>query len=35
MAQAARTEHQTLKVPAGSHLLSPGVTASQDLTTHL
>jgi Tol biopolymer transport system component len=35
MAQAARTAHQALGVLAGSHLLSPGVNAGQDLTTHL
>jgi Tol biopolymer transport system component/imidazolonepropionase-like amidohydrolase len=35
MQEAARTAHEKLGVPAGSHLLSPGVNAGQDLTTHL
>ncbi|MDH6705693.1 Tol biopolymer transport system component/imidazolonepropionase-like amidohydrolase [Kitasatospora sp. MAA19] len=35
MAQAARTAHERLGVPAGSHLLTPGVQLGQDLTTHL
>lgn len=35
MAQAARFAHERLGVPAGSHLLSPGVQLGQDLTTHL
>ncbi|MFI9325539.1 amidohydrolase family protein [Kitasatospora aureofaciens] len=35
MAQATRTAHERLGVPAGSHLLTPGLQAGQDLTTHL
>uniref|UniRef100_UPI00389A93D4 amidohydrolase family protein n=1 Tax=Streptomyces kaniharaensis TaxID=212423 RepID=UPI00389A93D4 len=35
MAQAARTAHERLGVPTGSHLLTPGVQLGQDLTTHL
>ncbi|MFI1004696.1 amidohydrolase family protein [Streptomyces galbus] len=35
MAEAARTAHEELGVPAGSHLLTPGVQVGQDLTTHL
>ncbi|MFD5611261.1 amidohydrolase family protein [Kitasatospora sp. NPDC127060] len=35
MAEAARTAHERLGVPAGSHLLTPGVQLGQDLTTHL
>jgi imidazolonepropionase-like amidohydrolase len=35
MAEAARTAHGRLGVPAGSHLLSPGIQVGQDLTTHL
>ncbi|MFJ2577209.1 amidohydrolase family protein [Kitasatospora aureofaciens] len=35
MAEAARTAHERLGVPAGSHLLTPGVQVGQDLTTHL
>ncbi|MET9182711.1 amidohydrolase family protein [Kitasatospora aureofaciens] len=35
MAQAARTAHERLGVPAGSHLLTPGLQVGQDLTTHL
>ncbi|MEV7602269.1 amidohydrolase family protein, partial [Kitasatospora sp. NPDC089797] len=35
MAEAARTAHELLGVPAGSHLLTPGVQVGQDLTTHL
>ncbi|MFE4514451.1 amidohydrolase family protein, partial [Kitasatospora sp. NPDC056783] len=35
MAQAARTAHERLGVPSGSHLLTPGVQVGQDLTAHL
>jgi hypothetical protein len=35
MAEAARTAHEELGVPAGSHLLTPGIQVGQDLTTHL
>ncbi|MFB7274638.1 amidohydrolase family protein [Streptomyces sp. NPDC056244] len=35
MEEAARTAHEKLGVPAGSHLLSPGISTGQDLTTHL
>ncbi|MFG2133503.1 amidohydrolase family protein [Streptomyces sp. NPDC048751] len=35
MAEAARTAHEGLGVPAGSHLLTPGIQIGQDLTTHL
>ena len=35
MREAARTAHEKLGVPSGSHLLSPGVNVGQDLTTHL
>ncbi|MFD7712838.1 amidohydrolase family protein [Streptomyces sp. NPDC059786] len=35
MREAARTAHERLGVPAGSHLLSPGANVGQDLTTHL
>ncbi|MFJ9844843.1 amidohydrolase family protein [Kitasatospora sp. NPDC101155] len=35
MAEAARTAHERLGVPAGSHLLTPGAQVGQDLTTHL
>ncbi|GAA2256098.1 amidohydrolase family protein [Streptomyces amakusaensis] len=35
MAEAARFAHERLGVPAGSHLLSPGIQLGQDLTTHL
>ncbi|MFF9808188.1 amidohydrolase family protein [Streptomyces coeruleorubidus] len=35
MAEAARTAHERLGVPAGSHLLTPGIQVGQDLTTHL
>jgi Tol biopolymer transport system component len=34
MKEAARTAHE-LGVPAGSHLLAPGMEVGQDLTTHL
>ncbi|WP_419999765.1 amidohydrolase family protein [Streptomyces boninensis] len=35
MAAAARTAHDELGVPAGSHLCYPGRNLGQDLTTHL
>ncbi|MFE3138207.1 amidohydrolase family protein [Streptomyces scopuliridis] len=35
MREAARTAHEKLGVPSGSHLLSPGTNVGQDLTTHL
>ncbi|MGW0945467.1 amidohydrolase family protein [Streptomyces sp. NPDC002623] len=35
MAEAARTAHERLGVPAGSHLLTPGIQVGLDLTTHL
>lgn len=35
MREAARTAHERLGVPSGSHLLSPGINVGQDLTTHL
>ncbi|MFG3014053.1 amidohydrolase family protein [Streptomyces cinerochromogenes] len=35
MAEATRTAHERLGVPAGSHLLTPGIQVGQDLTTHL
>jgi hypothetical protein len=35
MAEAAHTAHERLGVPAGSHLMTPGVQVGQDLTTHL
>ncbi|GHJ36519.1 amidohydrolase [Streptomyces sp. TS71-3] len=35
MREAARTAHERLGVPSGSHLLSPGASVGQDLTTHL
>lgn len=35
MAEAARTAHERLGVPCGSHLCFPGRNAGQDLTTHL
>jgi Tol biopolymer transport system component len=35
MSEAARTAHDRLGVPSGSHLLSPGVNVGQDLTSHL
>ncbi|MBL1086576.1 PD40 domain-containing protein [Streptomyces actinomycinicus] len=35
MREAVRTAHEKLGVLSGSHLLSPGVSVGQDLTTHL
>nr|WP_308439219.1 amidohydrolase family protein [Streptomyces sulfonofaciens] len=35
MREAARTAHEKLGVLSGSHLLSPGSSVGQDLTTHL
>jgi len=35
MALAARFAHLVLRVPSGTHLISPGFEAGQDMTTHL
>ncbi|GGL06035.1 amidohydrolase [Sphaerisporangium melleum] len=35
MREAARTAHEKLGVPSGSHFLTPGVNVGQDLTSHL
>ncbi|MGW4729706.1 amidohydrolase family protein [Streptomyces shenzhenensis] len=35
MREAARTAHERLGVPSGSHFLSPGISVGHDLTTHL